>query len=221
MSHHATLFTALAGIVSLLVAAPAQGDDEITVRLLKRIGDPLCPGPNHVDLFYQPGEDIALSVAYCTEQINSWAVDAVSDIGRVTLNGSGGPDLKVFIGSGTFPTGGGAMTPACGDFDGLVITNSTLRDNTSFAGRVRDNLTGSVHVGEMYRFDVDGEIQGSIRATSAGLFRVNAGTSTSAGTITCDTGAIDRVDIDGTVNGSITAALLTSAQRMKHHTSRN
>lgn len=168
-------------LLSFSAALPSVAQDEVRVDIAKRFEQGVCDG-SQSSQFFDSGESITLSVSYCDRDIKIWVPDEPfsHDIGAVTINGTGGPDLRVFIGAGSFPTDGGDMTAAARDFGGLTISNSTLRDKTEFAGRINRDLTGAIHVGELYRFDVDGQVKAQIRAKKRGgvYFDVRMGGST-------------------------------------------
>ncbi|MFN0132291.1 MAG: hypothetical protein ACKVW3_07165 [Phycisphaerales bacterium] len=186
--------------VLLGITGVARAADEIQVTVTNS-GTPTTT-------FHNAGADIGITVSSATTLINIFAVDDVSDIGVVTINGSGSSDLKVFFGSGAFPTGGGSMTAKSGDLGGLAVSNSTQRAATSLAGHIKEDVEGSVIVGKLYRFDVDGAIKNTFEAALPGgvaLFIVNAASTTSGASILCTGGDIEEVNVTGNCAGAIAA----------------
>jgi hypothetical protein len=194
-------------LVLLCTSASSFASDEVKVEILRFSGGG-CDGAT-TTLYFDSGAPINLTVGACDKRIDIWVPNQpfTYDIGPVTLNGNGGLFLELFIGAGSFPYGGGNMTPAARNLAGISIVEDALRANTRFAGRIYGNLTSSVRVGELYRFDVDGQIRAQVRANEAGpaLFDIHMGSSTSGGVILCDTGPMAGVVSQGNVLGRIEA----------------
>jgi hypothetical protein len=87
-----------AGMVAALLgmAGAAHAGDEIKV-IVTNSGTPSTT-------FHNAGAAISITVSSATTLINITAVDDVSDVGFVTITGSGSSDLKVYFGDGPFPT---------------------------------------------------------------------------------------------------------------------
>ncbi|MCA9289224.1 MAG: hypothetical protein KDA05_11600 [Phycisphaerales bacterium] len=198
--------TVVSILVLLVLASFVRGDDEIRVQyILKSSGS--CTGGSFL-YTYDAGESFtAPTLPSCTELVNIWAVDGESDIGEVTLVGTGSSfsgRLQVQIGSGAFLGATGASNPACGDFGGLNITDPTLESLTDLAGYIGGDLTGDITVGRLWRLDVDGAIQDTLTVYSAAdTCIVTAGSSTASGGLGFGQNTVNLVRINGNCAGFI------------------
>jgi hypothetical protein len=96
-------------------------------------------------------------------------------------------------------------TPAGGDWGGLTLS-AELAPKTRFAGTIRGDLTGSVSVAQLFRFDVDGTIQGDVSATSSSapaFFAIECGSISSTSRIQRQSGNIRRIMCIGDCAGEI------------------
>jgi hypothetical protein len=90
--------------------------------------------------------------------------DSSTDIGRITLTGSGTVDLLIGS-SGSFPLSqstsfGSTLTR---DWDGLAL--SSFSGSVRIAGKVGRDLTDSATATHIYRLQVDNDIQDVVTAT--------------------------------------------------------
>ncbi|MCC6660076.1 MAG: hypothetical protein IT437_04240 [Phycisphaerales bacterium] len=188
------------GLAVLTAGAPLQAVNEIKV-IVTNSGTPTTT-------YHDANAAFSVGVSSTTTLINITAVDGVSGVGVVTITGSGSSDLKVFYGSGAFPTTGLATTAECGDIGGLTVSNSTQRAATSLAGHIKEDVEGSVIVGKLYRFDADGAIKSTFQAAlpgGTGLFIVNAASTSAGASITCDSGDISKVETTSNCAGAVSA----------------
>lgn len=198
---------ALVTLSALTGAALAQ--NEVRVEIHTRTGGG-CDGST-TTFDRNDGQAINITVDSCVTRINIYdhdGADGVQSAGLVTISGNGATDLELFFGQGAFPTDGSSMPVALTNLAGVTISDSTQRDETKLAGRLAGDLTGAVHVGELFRFDVDDEIKAQIRAKiegGVGLFLIEAGSITSSGSVLCDDGTIGRVRVVNDIAGPIEA----------------
>jgi hypothetical protein len=137
------------------------------------------------------------------------------DIGRISVNGSlpgSGDQVFIYLGSGSFPfSNPGQLTAVCVDWAGITC-DSSLRSKIRLAGAISGNLTNTAQIGEVYRFDVGGQVRAGIETNHAGvgLFRVFAGSivngSGATGNITALDGNITIVSTSGDIGGPISAS---------------
>lgn len=185
-------------------ASVSRAADEIHVRIWFRA----CGGGGWSDHYFDEDEAITFTnINSCVERINIWATSSNHDIGRVSLSGAGGANVFVVIGAAGWNGNDTGMAQAAKDWAGLSASSS-VEPWLYLEGHIGGDLTDSIKVGRLYRFDVDGEVQDGIQSTqsSPGFFAVNAGSVLATGDLRADNASIKQVLTDGSCSGSITAA---------------
>lgn len=192
--------------LALLSAAVASGEDEILVRVW-------C-GSSSTTTLHDAGASIDINVgesAGCPDHVNIYdnSGNPVHNIGPVYLYGSRASPIEVTMGSGGWrgldDTQHGSATS--GDWAGITVANG-LDDLVYLEGHVGGDLTGLIRVGEIYRLDIDGQIQAGIQADHDGLgpFWLYAGSMSSTGNANSPNDSITRVEtLIGNLAGSVTA----------------
>ncbi|MBC7835493.1 MAG: hypothetical protein H7Y88_10405 [Phycisphaerales bacterium] len=134
------------------------------------------------------------------------------NIGRITLTcGPTSGTLDIVIGSGSLNTSDSSTTPTGNDWGGLDVSAIASGVETRLSGAIGDDLTDSIGIDQLFRFDFIGEVQASITAANPGNFGgvcvVEAGSIATGGSVTLTNGALLRVRTDGTgdIAGDITA----------------
>lgn len=214
---------------------PPFGTPYVHVRGWNRVSTN-CNGLEDMSLsrYYLLGQGFTIPLAECTQTINI----VVSrnggtedpDIGRITLFGgfsseSGELNIVFVQAEPQFgpisPPGNDTPIPTKvgRDWGGIDTTDVVPRVN--FYGAINRNLVGSINLTasnnttrpkRLQRFDVGGQLQSSITIGAPGLFgglcAIEAGSSTSNGSITLQTGDLTRVkftSLGGTAAGAIRA----------------
>lgn len=195
--------TLVALALSVGTMALAQGEDQVGVDI-------------HYDnatvdqLLYDSGENISLTnITNAVDHINIWCPTNTWHIGRVSLSGTADTAIRVIIGAASWNGGDPLFTPAATNWAGLSA-GGTLRYNLHLEGRIKGNLTNSVLVGHLYRFDVDDAVNAGIKSRSdgvapAGFFAVECGSLSSSGNMLCMHGDMRRVQTDGDLAGEVHA----------------
>jgi len=190
----------------LVLAGTALAQNEIRVRAW-------C-GANYQDTHYDAGDPIDIDVTGvggCPDHINIWdrTGSPTHDIGPVYLYGSRSTDITVTISSGAWRGLDDTQhAKAGGNWDGITASPG-VEDHVLLEGHVGGNLTGLISVGEVYRLDIDGQVQAGIQANTAGLgpFWLYAGSIGSNGNATSIADSIARVETTvGDMAGRISAA---------------
>jgi hypothetical protein len=187
-------------------AAFAQPQPEIRVRVW-------C-GANYQDTHHWAGDPIDINVGEwvgCPDHVNIWdrSGSPTHDIGPVYLYGSRASPITITISSGAWRgldnTRHAAATS--GSWAGITVANG-MDDLVYLEGRVGGDLTGLVRVGEIYRLDIDGQIQAGIQADHAGLgpFWLYGGSMSTSGNANSPNDSIARVEMrSGNLAGSVSA----------------
>jgi len=173
---------------------------------------PLCDGSS--TSYLNLTGPVTVPLSSCAVRVNITASSSSADIGRISLTG-GSNNLNVDIilsNSATINQNDTLGIITGRDWGGLDTSGMTNPIRARLAGAIGGDLTGSVTVGEIFRFDVFGEIRAQVRAVRpgnvGGIFVVEAGTITSAGSVLLDSGSILRVAAKspGSIAGPITAS---------------
>ncbi len=167
---------------------------------------PCCPG-TEIDEFLDPGEDATFNLSTCAKRVNITTSSSTVDIGRLTFTGGPGAfPLDIVLGSGSLNEADVLIAAVGRHWGGLDASGI---GTSRFAGRIGGNLTGSVLVNEVFRFDVDGQVQAHIDADepgNGGGFVVEAASISSSGRVRLSAGNIKRVrTFSGDIEGPITA----------------
>ncbi len=201
---------------------PGSGTSYVHLRVFNRIGG-VCNGleDNSLNRYYESGEAITFSLAECTQRIMIIPMSnggGEPDIGRIRL--SDGTSASVGDVEIVFSAIEGNWAVPSGDEEPLRVGNDWAGLDTTFVtppivfyGGINGNLTGNVDVKKLLRLDVGGAINAPIIIGSPGFFGstcvIEAGASSSAGSITLAIGNIKRVRFfqsGGVAAGSITAS---------------
>ena len=152
-----------------------------------------------------PGENWMHTISSTTNRINIEPSANTVDIGRLTFEGGIGQDVDVILGSGTGLGLGANPTSVGNHWAGLDTSDGSAIFR--LYGGITGDLTGSILVEQLDRFDADGVIQAQVQADDPYdvYFRVYADSVSSAGSINCVNGVLDEVNITHDCNGSITA----------------
>jgi hypothetical protein len=185
----------------LAVCSTALGQGTVTVTVIKYGIDPCTGGTESVHVL-APGQD--KTIALCAMRANIVPSDSSVDIGRITFTGN--PSIASFeivlgggsAGFGTEPTKVGR------DWEGV---NASAISNSVLYGGINGDLTGSIAVHQLMRFDAGGAMERGIQADEdwPGLFIVRAQSVGSTASIASTDGDIAQVDIAGDVESSIQA----------------
>jgi hypothetical protein len=152
--------------------------------------------------------DVLDNVTNTVDWINIYTDNSsLYDIGPVTLSGGATQAVRVVIGAGTFGGGHTSFTAAARNWAGMTATGG-LQQYIALEGRIAGNLTGSVLVGNVYRFDVDGTVSsGGIgaNASNGGFFEIHCGSTASNGPLV-SAASVFGVTATGDIAGAITAS---------------
>lgn len=153
------------GTLLSAICACSLGANEIRVDVHNFFNGGLCLGGT-TTTFYDSGAPInLLNLAPCVERINVYAVGStVHDIGRITISGDAPvlSSVEVVIGAGVLKTSSAqAYIPAGRNWGGLSVSGA-IAPFIALGGGIGGDLTGSVIVAQLYRLDIEGEIQSTI-----------------------------------------------------------
>jgi hypothetical protein len=148
---------------------------------------------------------------------------------RITIAG-GITTLPLEVSLGSFvDQAGNDPTSVGNNWGGLDCSGAS--STTVFYGGIGGNLTGSIAVPRLVRFDADGDIAASITSTNAGTNTciVEGASVSSSGSIVLTNGTLARVrmysgDVAGAVqavNGSITEVTVDSGRLLSNITASN
>lgn len=203
MKHRIVIAAFLSAQIMTCVRAGAA--NEIKVEIRNRASPLPCNGAV-THLTFDAGAAISITIAPCTEEVRVYSLSGSHDIGRITINGSGSPLLKVFLGNSTFPIVDGNLDEVGDDFGGLLVSDFGQEANTVFAGAIDGHLTGSIRCGGLFRFEAGGEIRAEIQADTAhdDNFTVIASRITTSGRAICnDDSTISLIEVSGDIEGYI------------------
>ncbi len=202
-------------LVALGGAADVMGVTTVQVR---DTGDTL-----QTSFTVPAGDDFTVSVNGSSLRVNVYAANSSEDIGRMTIQTSGGNPANLHVILGQAAWSGGTNEPsqtACRNWDGL----STALSDVGVWGRIAGDLTGSVVVDRLWYIIVDGDVAADlIASTNEGEPRLEAGAITSiasvelpqdnlfllqvtgdvAGDVLVSGGDISALIVDGEISGSI------------------
>jgi hypothetical protein len=150
------------------------------------------------------------SIGDTVDRINIYAVPNTTNIGRVTLAGTATSDIHVILGTSSWNGTNFAHATACGDWAGLSASG-TFRNWLHLEGKIGADLSNSVQVGHLYRFDVAGTINNSIdvnagSTTAAGFYHIECGAVGASGSLLAASNGIAEVGVAGDMSGTIHAS---------------
>lgn len=183
----------------------AAAEDEVIVRITHGSSSPTCFGLIEYEEL-SPGQSKTIDLPICTEQVNIMPSGPTVDIGRITLTMDGSPIfgfVEIVVGGGS--AGMGSQPALVGrDWAGL---NASGIPGAYLYGGINGDLTGSISVDRLQRFDAGGALDRGIQTDEdfPGLFIVHADSIGSTATIQSTNGGIARVNVAGNVESSIIA----------------
>ncbi|MBK7404969.1 MAG: hypothetical protein IPJ41_10120 [Phycisphaerales bacterium] len=188
------------------VTATVQAQQEIRVRVW-------CGG-SYQDSYYDAGGSISIdvtSVGGCPDHINIWdrTANPSHAIGPVYLYGSRSTDITVTISSGAWRGLDDTQHASAGGTWAGITASPGVEDHVLLEGHVGGDLSGLISVGEIYRLDIDGEVQSGVQASTSGLgpFWLYAGSIGTNGNATSTADSITRIEtLIGDAAGEISAA---------------
>ncbi len=152
------------------------------------------------------GEAWTHTITSSTGRINILPSSSTANIGRLTFQGgTNNQDVDVILGSGTALGAGANPNDVGNDWGGLNATGQSA--NFRLYGGIGGDLTDSILVDQLDRFDAGGEIQALVQADDAFsvFFLVFADSVSTLGSIDCVNGTIDEVNITNDCSGAIEA----------------
>ncbi|MCH9057205.1 MAG: hypothetical protein IIB55_01100 [Planctomycetes bacterium] len=188
---------------SMACAVHAQGSVTVTVY---RWDQGVCIGGIEKIEVLDPGESWSYNMSSCANRVNIEPSNNSVNIGRITLSGGSSVfPVAIYLGNRSTHGFGAPPVKVGNNWAGLnawQVTTSVLY------GGINGNLTGTIHVEDLDRFDAGGQIQAQVRANDAwpAGFIVAADSTGPNGSIYCVNGRILDVVIANDVRGWISAA---------------
>ncbi len=177
------------------------------IQVVNRLGG-LCDG-SVVNHCYSGTTPVTLGLATCARQVfivTETPLGVAIDMPRITLTGgpaAGDPPVEISLG---FTFNQDDLPPirvgqGWGGLDASALANAWLY------GAIRGNLTGSISVTELHRFDADGTVLAPVLADRSGsaVCAVDAGSISSGGIVRVLDGSITRVRTTGNLSGRVEA----------------
>lgn len=153
-----------------------------------------CCGGVEIDETFPGGQNRSFQLSSCAIKVVITTSSSSVNIGRLTFTGGPGAwPLEISLGS-SFSQAGLPPTPVGNNWAGLDASDIA---QARFYGGVGGNLTGSIIVPELFRFDAGGSIDSLIHADVAGnggMFFIRAGSIPSNASITLASGPIYQVE---------------------------